>query len=109
MHENQWNPSITALHDCAVSCEVCAQDCMREKNIHSLVNCIRASLDCANVCRVTAAFLARTSDSTKTLCRACAEVCAHCARICEVHDLNYCQACARACRRAQEECEAILA
>lgn len=109
MHENQWNPTITALHDCAVSCEVCVSDCLKEEDVHGLVKVIRASLDCAAVCRTTAELLARTSDSTHVICRACAEVCAQCASICDAHDQRYTHACARACMRAREECEAILA
>jgi hypothetical protein len=106
---DKFNASLTALMDCASYCDLCAAACLREKDIHNLINCIRSDLDCAEMCRVTAAMLARSSDCISTVCAACAEICAFCAHHCEMHDYEHCRECAKACRRAQEECEAIAA
>lgn len=104
-----FNASLTALNDCTTLCDLCAAACLKEQEVHALVDCIRSDLDCAEMCRITAAMLARSSDSIGPVCRACAEICANCAKHCEMHDYDHCRACAKACRRAQEECEAIAA
>lgn len=104
-----FNASLAALNDCATLCDLCAAACLKEKESHNLIDCIRSDLDCADACRTTSALLARGSDSVAVLCKACAEVCARCAEHCEMHDYEHCRVCAKACRRAQEECEAIAA
>lgn len=106
---DSFNASLTALNDCATYCDLCTSACLREREVEKLAHCIRETIDCAEICRVTSALLARSSDSVRDLCRACAEVCARCAAHCEGLDYDHCRACARACRRAQEECEAIAA
>jgi hypothetical protein len=106
---DSFNASLTALNDCATYCDLCAAACLRETDVRQMADCIRMTMDCAEVCRVTSAMLARTSDSINVMCRACAEVCARCAEHCEGFELDHCRACAKACRRAQEECEAIHA
>lgn len=104
-----FNASITAINDCAVWCDICAAACLNEGDIEAMRECIRSSLDCAEVCRLTSSYLGRHSEMIKIMCKACAEICARCAAHCETHDTEHCRACAKACRKAQEECEAIAA
>ena len=58
-----------------------------------MARCIQLDMDCVEVCRLAAAYMARGSDFTADVCEACALVCDACA-----------QECAKACRRCAEEC-----
>ncbi|MGH7584117.1 MAG: four-helix bundle copper-binding protein [Gemmatimonadales bacterium] len=64
-------------------------------------------LDCADICRVTAAFLLRRSPRYPEMCRFCAEICAACAGWCERFPRDtVMMECAAACRACGKTCEA---
>ncbi len=69
-----------------------------------MARCIQLDLDCAQLCRLVTAFLARDSENAKLLCEDCAEVCDRCAAECERHPHEHCRACARACRACMQAC-----
>ncbi len=72
-----------------------------------MANCIRTDRDCADICRLTAAFLARGSVHGKHLLRECIEICRACGEECAKHHHDHCQQCAEACFRCAEACESI--
>jgi hypothetical protein len=55
---------LDALARCAAACDYCADACLAEDNIQMMVPCIRTDRDCADICRVTAAFIARPTPRT---------------------------------------------
>jgi hypothetical protein len=65
-------------------------------------------MDCAAICRMAAAYMARGSDFAVQMCRLCAEICTACAAECGKHRMDHCQACAQACTRCAEACEAMI-
>lgn len=111
MVDHHFNPTISALNDCIISCEVCARACLEEKNIDMLRDCIRSDLDCAELCRAAVTMVARGSPSAPAVCAAAAEAIRRCAEECEKHqDMHkHCRECAKACRSALEECQAVAA
>jgi hypothetical protein len=66
--------------------------------------CIRLDVDCAAICLLSAAYMARGSDFVMDACAMCADVCEACAEECGRHDMAHCRACAAACRRCADEC-----
>lgn len=104
MPHEQFRSCIDACQSCATACDHCAAACLSEPDLGSLARCIALDLDCAQICRVAAGFMARGSDLSQELCRTCAEVCDACADECTRHEMDHCRACAEACRRCAEEC-----
>jgi hypothetical protein len=101
---------IEAAYDCAAHCMSCADACLEEQD-PSLNRCIRADLDCADVCIATAKVVARAGASGAPwleLVRVCMETCNSCAEECEKHDHEHCRICAEACRRCEDACRQLL-
>lgn len=69
-----------------------------------MARCIELDMDCAQVCRLAAAYMARNSDFVSVICSVCADVCEACGKECAQHDMQHCQECADACRRCAELC-----
>lgn len=104
MPHQQFQSCIDACNACATACDHCAASCLEEKDIASMAGCIRLDLDCAQVCRLAAGYMARGSRFAHAICRLCAEVCQACADECAQHEADHCRRCAEACRRCAEEC-----
>lgn len=99
-----YSSCIQACNDCADACDYCAAACLTEDNVQMMAACIALDVDCANICRTAAGFMARDSEFAGGICQVCAEVCDRCGDECAKHDAPHCQACAEACRRCAEEC-----
>lgn len=101
---------------CAQACTACADACLAEPALAGLRGCIRANLDCANICSTAGLIATRQTGGNLTLVievlNACALACRLCGDECERHagKRDYCRICALACRRCEEACgEAIAA
>jgi hypothetical protein len=115
-HEDDLNVdalahAIEALLDCAAHCDICADACLDEEG--DMTRCIRACVDCADICTATAKVLSRAGASGAPwleLVRVCAETCANCAEECEKHadHHDHCRECAEACRRCEQACRELL-
>jgi hypothetical protein len=104
MHHEQFKSCIQACYDCADACDICATECLRENDVKIIVKCIALDIDCAQLCRVAAGFMARGSAAASVICLACANICDMCAEECAKHPMPHCQDCAAACRRCADEC-----
>ena len=105
MPHQQFQTCIDACNACAGACEHCAASCLKEKDVHQLVRCIQLDIDCAEICRLAAGCMARSSEVFGAVCEGCAEICDVCAEECIKHgSMEHCRTCADACRRCAEEC-----
>lgn len=96
---------IDALNNCATECSHCAMACLEEYDVSTLTKCIKANIDCADICRLTASLLSRGSEHGIHLLKECVEVCDACAEECEKYsDMEHCKKCAEVCRHCAEEC-----
>ena len=99
---------------CAASCTACADACLGEEDVGGLRECVRANLDCADLCDTTAGLLSRQTGTTPTwwatILSACAESCRRCAEECEQHSEHHahCRLCAEACRRCEQACGDLI-
>lgn len=106
---------IEACGECAQACTICADACLSEEAVADLRVCIRTDLDCADICRATAAVLSRRSGDDPATMRAlletCALICERCGQECEQHagHHEHCRICAEACRRCARACRELLA
>jgi hypothetical protein len=106
--------AIPEMYTCAQACTACADACLGEKQVQSLVGCIRSNLDCADICKTTGAMLSRMNQAPNQLMRSmlqtCAQACNTCASECEQHaEMHaHCRVCAEACRRCEKACRDIM-
>lgn len=99
---------LNALATCAGICDQYAASALTDPAPAQYLRSYRLSRDCADVCRLTAAFVAREAEHTPLLLRACAELCQACATVCAQFDTIQHRLCAEACRRCEEACRVAL-
>ncbi|MEC4723162.1 four-helix bundle copper-binding protein [Noviherbaspirillum sp. CPCC 100848] len=104
MPNQQFQSCIDACYACAAACDHCAAACLQEQDVKMMARCIALDMDCAEICRMAAAYMARGSELASALCRVCADVCEACGDECAQHQMGHCQECAQACRRCADEC-----
>ena len=104
MSHERFHSCIEACNQCALACDHCASACLAEANPKPMARCIALDIDCAEICRLAAGYMARGSELEAAVCQACAEVCEACGAECARHDMDHCKACAEACRRCAQEC-----
>lgn len=109
MIDQRYQTCIDACNACAIACDHCAASCLQEENVQMMAKCIKLDMDCAQICRLAASYMARDSEFAQAICKLCAEVCDACARECANHEAEHCQACARACWRCAQECRRMAA
>lgn len=98
---------IDACIACADACDHCADACMHEANVYAMIDSISLNIDCSEICRLTAGYVARGSKNAPLICEACATICERCQIECSKYQTEQCRACAEACRTCMEACRAL--
>lgn len=98
------NECLIECNACAAACLQCASDCIGEEDPKSMARCIKLDLECADICRLAAASIARGDDNMKAVCSLCADACETCGTECAKHPMDHCQRCAEACKRCAAAC-----
>ena len=95
---------LNALNACTAACNECFAGNLAAPDGATAARSILLTRDCADLCQLVAAFVARGSEHVKFLLRECAELCRACAD--EVTQLphDYCRRCTDACRQAEDAC-----
>ncbi|MBC6699403.1 four-helix bundle copper-binding protein [Hymenobacter sp. BT190] len=96
--------ALNTLAICAAACDQCTAFGLTETPPAHWLRSFRLSRDCADLCRLTAAFLAREAEHTSHLLRECAELCRACADECTQFDTPQHRTCTEACRRGEDAC-----
>lgn len=104
MTHQQHMSCIEACDQCAIACSHCATACLQEPDVKAMARCIALDIDCAEICRLASAAMARGSEQAQAICALCADICEACGEECEKHQMDHCQACAESCRRCAQEC-----
>ncbi len=99
-----YESCLKACQDCVTACEGCATACLNENDVKVMALCIKLDRDCADICGLSAQFMARDSASAAQLCGLCATICDACGAECAKHQMEHCQQCAEACKKCAEEC-----
>lgn len=106
--------AIDAAFECAQICTSCADACLSESDVQTVIHCIRLNLDCADICNTTGRALARqTQPDVQVLraqLRACIAACGACGAECQQHAGHHphCGVCAESCRRCEQACQTLL-
>jgi hypothetical protein len=105
--EAEMQRCIQICQDCHTSCIQLISHCLAAGGRHAAPAHIRLLMDCAQLCTVTADFMARTSVFHDRTCTLCAELCRRCAESCEqiAGEDQLVKQCAELCRRCAESCE----
>lgn len=109
MSNQQYASCIEACNACADVCDFCAASCLQEQDVKMMARCIALDMDCAQICRLAAGYMARGSEFAKAVCKLCADVCEACSGECRKHQMSHCQQCAAACQRCADECRRMAA
>lgn len=109
MSHKEYQSCIDACYECAAACDHCAVACLQEPDVKKMARCIQLDIDCAEICRLAAAVMARGGEFAKEICSLCADICDACGEECRKHEPDHCQVCADACRRCAEECRKMAA
>ncbi len=100
----EFDRLVTVAENCAEECERCATACLSEPDVAAMIDCIKLDRDCADLCRLVAAFAARDSRFASSLANLLSIVCQACADECSRHEMRHCQVCAGACRSCAAAC-----
>jgi hypothetical protein len=119
----QYHSQLDKTHvDCLDACTACAAVC-NEASHHCLTQIQKGStdkdhharahhlaMDCAAVCAVSAALVARQSPLMDAQCNACADACRRCAEECEKgqSDAGIMKDCVRICRECERSCREMV-
>lgn len=108
MAHQKFQDCIDACVACALACNHCAIECLKEDDVKMMARCIQLDMECAAICRAAFEIMSLGSDYSAQICRICADACKACAEECEKHasmGMEHCRECAEACRRCAEACE----
>ena len=94
------------LH-CFSICEQTLSHCLVLGGRHAEPAHLKLLMDCASICRTSADFMLRGSDSHARICAICAEICQACAEDCERVDAadQLMKECAAQCRSCADSCD----
>jgi hypothetical protein len=105
---------IEECYACAQTCTACADSCIAEEQFAEFRQCVRLTLDCADVCEATGSLASRRTGSNqevlRTMLETCVLACRVCAEECEKHakDHEHCRISAEECRNCERACSAAL-
>lgn len=104
---------VRACHDCEVACSACADACLSEPDVNSLIDCIRVNWDCSEICGTVARVLSRRGSASAdldSLIHAALDVTRRCEKECRHHASSHehCRLCAEACHACVDKCDRLL-
>ena len=99
-----YKACMDACQACIIACNTCAAACLKETDVQMMAACIAQDLECAQVCELAVASMARQSPHVSDICRLCAQICQACADECSKHSHDHCQTCAAACQQCAMSC-----
>ncbi|MCX8074528.1 MAG: four-helix bundle copper-binding protein [Clostridia bacterium] len=101
---DKYQSCIDECNRCAQACYECFRACLSESNVEDRINCISTLIECAKMCELSSMLMSIDAKSSKEHCKLCADVCARCAKECNMFPDDHCTKCADECRRCTNEC-----
>jgi len=93
---------VEYLYAAAAAANLCYDSCLAEDE--NMAECIRRCRDCADLCLLTASFVARNSDMSELVKKLCHTACLRCVQECSKHSDAHCRQCAEYASRCAEAC-----
>jgi hypothetical protein len=106
--DERFSSCIDACNAAANVCEWTASLCLQEISTRPSGRCVSFTLDCAEVCRLTANLLLRYSHLTTAMCFACIEACEACVDECGRFEGVHYERCVARCKGCIEQLWAMV-
>lgn len=110
-HNEQRNMShhrvLETLKHCEATCEFTEHAILQMEGSSHRKEQLRLLRDCADICNLTAKYIARSSFFAKSLATLCAQICEVCGKNCLQHPDELSQRCGHICLRCAQECRAF--
>lgn len=110
MNTHQMQPAniTNTVQDCEVMCEhMITHLLMHSPDLHLRHRQLQLLRDCADICTLTAKYLARHSPYSKPIAGLCASICEACGNECARFSDKESQKCAHICLHCAMECRAF--
>jgi hypothetical protein len=95
---------VKIINDCEATCEHMIHHLLMGRDLSLREDQISLLYDCANICNLTARYIARGSFFAKSSAALCEEVCAACGNECERFSDQMSQHCAIVCFNCAKHC-----
>lgn len=103
-----YSELVESLEKCDAACSNCAISSLELDDRHSMSDCVKFCLDCADICHLALRLLARDSSHAVSAVKLCMTMCDECATECEKYEYDHCRLSAEACRRSEKQCRIYL-
>lgn len=107
-HMMHHGPLVKTIQDCEAICEHMTTMLKAKHDIRMRVAQLQLLRDCADICGLTAKYIARNSIFSKGIAHSCAHICEVCGRECARFADPESQHCARVCLNCARECRAFV-
>ncbi|KNF07722.1 hypothetical protein CLPU_13c00640 [Gottschalkia purinilytica] len=98
---------VKTIQDCEANCEHMTVMLKKVKDYKHRTTQIRLLRDCADICGLTAKYIARMSYFSKHIAKLCAYICVVCGKECAKFPDRASQNCAEVCFHCARECKAF--
>ncbi|WHH58438.1 four-helix bundle copper-binding protein [Petroclostridium sp. X23] len=98
---------VDVIHNCQAVCEHMTSILKKRSDVQMRVMQLELLRDCADICGLTANYVARDSMYAKSAAELCACICESCARECSRFPDAESQHCAQVCMHCARECRAF--
>ena len=95
---------LKTVQNCEAVCENTLTAVLGMHNVHTRIHQIQLLRDCADICTLTAKYIARCSMFARYLANLCADICEICGKHCLMHHDAQSQYCGKVCLDCAREC-----
>lgn len=104
---DSYGSTLRAVQDCEAVCENTITMVLGRPDVQSRTMQIQLLRDCADICTLTAKYIARCSMFAGNAAVLCAEICEVCGKHCLMHPDAESQYCGRVCLHCANECRSF--
>ena len=99
---------LNYIYECQTKCKECFNACLEEKCLDAMRKCLKLTVECANICEITASSIVYEGDFRPEVLGLCIRACEECRIECSSHNCLYCAECAALCTECIEACRKYI-
>lgn len=99
---------LNFIYECQTKCKYCFNACLEEEKIDMMRRCLKLTVECADICDLTASSLSYEGDFTEDVLAVCIKACHDCGQECRKHEYLHCIECAKACEECVRACKEYM-
>jgi hypothetical protein len=108
MIDQKYQQCMDQCYECAIVCENCGSEMIRESGMKDMIRCIELTRVCAEVCRTAITIMSQSSQFAEQFCILCAEICQECSDECGKYKYkDHCQQCSEVCYECAQSCREL--